>query len=226
MIAQGRERLPALRAAVPAAREVPEHLEPRQPRVTPPPRTRPGTAFHLLLLPATRLPAAVTSAGIIVTAAVRGRARLLRRPPEHDPLQHRDGLIRLGQLSRLPADQIPQLPVDPGQLRVLLPLLRVLPGQLIDPRRLLINDFQRPRQQLLSGRPAGGRRPGTVRVCQDPGRRSHGSQQTPPSPANPRTPPGVSQPPATQDPAATVTGFAKTYIILCHSLTYWRKSAA
>ena len=212
MIAQPRERLPAPRTAVPAFREVPDHLKPRQPRVIPPPRTRPGTAFYLLLLPAARLPAAART-GIIITVAVRSRARLLRRPPEHDPLQHRDGLIRLGQLSRLPADQLPQLPVDPGQLRVLLPLLRVLPGQLIDSCRLLINDFQRPRQQLLSGQPAGERRPGTVRACQNPGCRSHGPQQTLSSPANPRTPPGVSQPSATQDSAATVTGFAKTYAI-------------
>src|SRR6202000_1867920 len=83
VITQQRERLPALRAAVPAAREIPQHLEPRQPRVIPPPRTRPGTALPLLL-PAARLPSVT---GIIIAAAVRSRAGLLRRPPEHHPLQ-------------------------------------------------------------------------------------------------------------------------------------------
>src|SRR5271165_3408999 len=182
VIAQQRERLPAVRAAVPAAREIPEHLEPRQPRIIPPARTRPRTALHLLLLPAARLPA-VTGI-IIVTVAVRGRAGLLRRPPEHDPLQDRDRGVRLGQLSGLSAGQLPQLLADPGQLRVLLPQLRVLPGQVIDSYRLLLDDFQRPREQLLSGRSAGGQRPGTIRARQNPGPRSHEPQQTLPSPAN------------------------------------------
>ena len=99
LVAQDRERLPALRAAVPASREVPGHLKPRQPRVIPPPRTSPGTVFYLLL-PVCRLPA--------LTGAVsaRSRAGLLRRPPEYDPLQHRDRGVRLGQLASLPGDQI------------------------------------------------------------------------------------------------------------------------
>ena len=80
--------------------------------------------------------------------------------------------------------QLPQLLAGPGQLRVLLPQLRVLPGQVIDSYRLLLDDFQRPRQQLLSGRSAGERRPGTIRACQNPGRRSHEPQQTLSSPAN------------------------------------------
>jgi hypothetical protein len=73
-----------------------------------------------------------------------------RLPPEHHPLQHRDGLIRLGQPGGLLPDHLPQLLVHPHQLRVLLPELRVLPGQLIDPRRLPVNDLQRPCQQFLS----------------------------------------------------------------------------
>ena len=182
VIAQEAERLPASRAAVPAAREVPEHLEPRQPRVVPPPRTRPGTAFHLLLLlPAVRLPA-VTGAGIIiviVTAAVRSRAGFLRRPAEHDPLQHRDRGVRLGQLLSLPADQLPQLLADPDQLRVLLPQLPDLPGLLLDLRRLLLDDLQRTCQQPLSGRSARRRRPGTARARQNTGHRSHEPQETP-----------------------------------------------
>jgi hypothetical protein len=142
-----------------------EHLEPRQPRVIPPPRTRPRTALDLL--PAAPIPA-VTGTRIIIiiiiAAAARSRAGLLRRPPEQHPLQHRDSGIRLGQLISLPGSQLPQL--------------RVLPGQLIDSRRLPINDSQRPRQQLLRGRPAGGRRPGTIPVRQNPSRRSHEPQQT------------------------------------------------
>ena len=43
--AQQRERLPALRAAVPAPREIPDHLEPGQVRVIPPPRPRPRAAL-------------------------------------------------------------------------------------------------------------------------------------------------------------------------------------
>jgi hypothetical protein len=47
MIAQQRERHPALRAAVPAPGKVPDHLEPRQMRVIPPPRPAPqGRACH------------------------------------------------------------------------------------------------------------------------------------------------------------------------------------
>ena len=61
-----------MRPAVPAAREVPEHLEPRQPRIIPPTRTRPRTAFHLLLLPAARLPA-ITGAGILIRLSITGQ---------------------------------------------------------------------------------------------------------------------------------------------------------
>ena len=42
------ERLPALRAAVPAAREIPDHLNPRQARVIPPPRPRPRAPLNAL----------------------------------------------------------------------------------------------------------------------------------------------------------------------------------
>ena len=48
--AQQRERHPALRAAVPVPREIPDHLEPGQMRVIPPPRPRPRAA----LLPRSR----------------------------------------------------------------------------------------------------------------------------------------------------------------------------
>ena len=43
--AQARERRPALRAAVPAAREIPDHLDPGQVRVIPPPGPRPRAAL-------------------------------------------------------------------------------------------------------------------------------------------------------------------------------------
>ena len=87
--AQARERRPALRAAVPAALEIPDHLDPGQVRVIPPPRPRPRAAFPARAAPA--LPAL-----ILRPAAIRRRLRPqpLRRPPEHHPLQNR-------QVSRL-----------------------------------------------------------------------------------------------------------------------------
>ena len=51
MIAQQRERHPALRAAVPAPGKVPDHLEPRQMRVIPPPRPGPRAAPAALAAP-------------------------------------------------------------------------------------------------------------------------------------------------------------------------------
>ena len=54
VIPQRRERLPALRAAVPAAREIPEHLKPGQVRVIPPPRPRPRTPLTPVPLPRSR----------------------------------------------------------------------------------------------------------------------------------------------------------------------------
>ncbi len=82
MIAQQRERRPALRAAVPAPGKVPDHLEPGQMRVIPPPR--PGPRAAPAALAAGPAPVPVT-AGLILTAS-RPRPRPLRRPPEHHPL--------------------------------------------------------------------------------------------------------------------------------------------
>ena len=81
---QQRERHPAPRAAVPAPREIPDHLEPGQVRVIPPPRPRPRPPLPARAVPA--VPAGVPAAGI---AGTRPRRRLLRRPAEHHPLQHR-----------------------------------------------------------------------------------------------------------------------------------------
>ena len=100
-------------------------------------------------------------------------------------------LIRHG---RLRSRRTPDLPT--ACITEILARLRDLPG---------------PRQQLLSGRPAGGRRPGAIHVCQNPGHRSHEPTANTVVTGKSRTPPGVSQPSATQDSAATVTGFAKTY---------------
>src|SRR6266702_3903262 len=61
VIAQQRERLPALRAAVTAALEVPHHLEPGQIRVIPPPRPRPRAPLPLRAVPVRLPPAAVTA---------------------------------------------------------------------------------------------------------------------------------------------------------------------
>ena len=80
VIAQRRERLPALRAAVPAPGKIPEHLEPGQMRVIPPPCPSPRAAF-----PPRAGPGTLPAGGI----ARRLRARPLRRPPEHHPLQNR-----------------------------------------------------------------------------------------------------------------------------------------
>src|SRR6266852_5586648 len=85
VIPQRRERLPALRAAVPAAREVPEHLKPGQVRVIPPPRPGPRTPLVPRAAPAVPARPAVTSG---TTTGRRLRARLLRRPPEQHPLQN------------------------------------------------------------------------------------------------------------------------------------------
>ena len=153
-------------------------------RVIPPARTRPRAPLHVLL-PARRLPVTVSSGIIIIASAGRRlRAVLLRFPPEHHPLQHRKALIRLGQPGGLPADQLPQLLVDPDQLSVLLPQLPDLQGLLLDLHRLLLDDLQRPRQPFLSRRTARRRRPGTARDRQNPCRRSHEPQQTLPSQAN------------------------------------------
>src|SRR5207342_69670 len=84
VVPQRRERLPAFRAAVPAAREIPEHLKPRQARVIPPPRPRPRSALPPRAAPAIPALTVLTSG---ITAAGRLRARLLRRPPEQHPLQ-------------------------------------------------------------------------------------------------------------------------------------------
>ena len=71
--AQARERRPALRAAVPAAPEIPGHLDPGQMRVIPPPRPRPRTP----LLPARAAPAQITALPRVPAVRRRLGPRLL-----------------------------------------------------------------------------------------------------------------------------------------------------
>ena len=97
MITQRRERCPALRAALPAPGKVPDHLEPGQMRVIPPPSPRPRSPFPLLTAfrtPPLLLPTALTARAI-------ARTRPLRRPPEQHPLQNRQVSPQPLQLSRL-----------------------------------------------------------------------------------------------------------------------------
>jgi len=79
VIAQAGERFPALRAAVPAAVEIPDHLDPRRMRVIPPSRARPRPARPAALTAARALPVA----GLTAVIPARGtRLHPLRRPPE------------------------------------------------------------------------------------------------------------------------------------------------
>src|SRR6266581_2868376 len=99
--AQPRERRPALRAAVPAALKVPDHLNPGQVRVIPPPRPRPRPprpALTTTRAAGRRLPATLTP------GCRRLRPRPLRRIPEHHPLQDRQRGAHPLKLSRLPRD--------------------------------------------------------------------------------------------------------------------------
>jgi hypothetical protein len=120
VIAQPGERLPAPRAAVPTAGKVPDHPGPGQMRVIPPagPRPQPARPAALTAAPAAaaRVPAAARIPGR------RPRPRPLRRPPEHQPLQHR-------QLRRHPLKLGLPLRVTLTQPGVLLPQPLVLPPQ-------------------------------------------------------------------------------------------------
>ena len=116
VITQPGERLPALRAAVPVTLEVPDHREPGQMRVIPPPRPRPRAA---LVLPAPARAALPLPAASPVITGTRLRTRPLQRPPEQHPLQNRQVSPHPVQLSRL-------LRITLSQPRVLLPQPRVL----------------------------------------------------------------------------------------------------
>ena len=79
MIAQTGERLPALRAAVPAAGKVPDHLDPGQMRVIPPSRPRPRTA-RPAALPAACPVLAPAPSTVLIRPCAPGRARSDDRP--------------------------------------------------------------------------------------------------------------------------------------------------
>jgi hypothetical protein len=151
VIAQPLERLPALRAPVPAALEVPDHLNPGQMRIIPPPR------------PGARAPGPRRAAALLVPAAVTPARRtgphLLRRPPEHHPLQHRQRGLHLLQLGVTPRGRLTQ----PGVLRPQLLVLRTqLSSELLPaPVRL-----QRPGQHIFN-------RGVSIHLRQHPSRSSH-----------------------------------------------------
>ena len=134
MVPQQRERLPALRAAVPAALEIPDHLNPGQMRVITPPCPRPRTP--LLVTAAARTALQLPAAAGITITGIRPRARVrpLRGPPEQHPLENRQVSPEILQLGR----QFGVLRPQPG---VLLAQLRR------QPRHLLIR-FQRSSQHV------------------------------------------------------------------------------
>jgi hypothetical protein len=158
VIAQPGERHPALRAAVPAAGKIPDHLDPGQMRVIPAPRPRPGPPRPAA--PAARQVPARTPAVLIPG---RRRPRPLRRPPGHQPLQHR---------------QLPAQPLKPGlperatlpQPGILLPKPRILRCQTL--RQPLIR-LQRRRQHIPQ-------RPVSIRLRDHASPGDHRAQQTRP----------------------------------------------
>jgi hypothetical protein len=187
MITQRRERLPALRAAVSPAREVPGHLESRQVRVIPPPRPRPRPPLNALL-PVPARPAVLARA-----AGRRPRPRLLRRPAEHQPLQHREVSpqpLRLGVPLRIPR----------SQPRDLLAQQRVLLAQRRVSRRMLPVRLQRGSQRLLQ-------RPSIPRIQDHASRNRHAPQQTPSALANHAPHTSVSLPTSTWRQTATSQDF-------------------
>ena len=173
VIAQPRERHPALRAAVPATGKVPDHLEPGQMRVIPPPRPRPRAP--LVPAPARAVLPLPAAARAIVTGG-RLRARALRGAPEQHPLQNRQVSPEILQLGRLPRVLRPQ----PG---VLLPKPGILLAQLSGQQRHLPIRFQRRSQHIPE------RCLSTLQDRDNPRRDRHPAQQTPSTTVNhaPRT---------------------------------------
>jgi hypothetical protein len=161
VLAQQRERLPALRAAIPTAGEVPEHLEPGQVRVIPPARARPRTPLAPPAVPATPAAAGLSTAGLSTTS--RARTRPLRGPPEQHPLQNcqvSPHPVQLGVPLRNTRQQPGVVLPQPG---VLLPKL---PGQLHQlPVRLQRGSQRIPQRQIRT------------RLRQHRSRPSHGAQQ-------------------------------------------------
>ena len=193
MIPQRRERLPALRTAVPAPREIPEHLEPGQVRVIPPPRPRPRPPLHVLPVGAIPCPPAASS--IITAAGRRLRRRLLRRPAEQHPLQHCETSAELLQLSvplRIPLQKTRDLLPQPRDLRPLpLRQLRQLPVR-------VQRHSQRITRRCLS-------------IRNHASRNRHAAHQTPSAAANHAPRASVSRPQAPDDADSHVTRFPKTY---------------
>ena len=101
--AQRRERRPALRAAVPAALKVPDHLNPGQGRdKSRRPARAPGPRGLPLLPPVP--PGAGSSPAALILRRLWFRPRPLRRITEHHPLQDRQRSAHPLKLSRLPRD--------------------------------------------------------------------------------------------------------------------------
>ena len=159
--AQRRERRPAFRAAVPAALKVPDHLNPGQVRVIPPPRPRPRPPRPALI---TARPAGRRLAAALILRRRRLRPRPLRRITEHHPLQDRQRSAHPLKLSRLPRD----LGITP---RESLPQLR---GSLLPALVRLQRRSQRSPQ----------RRHISIRTRNHPRHNRHAAQQTPSPAAN------------------------------------------
>ena len=199
--AQQRKRHPALRAAIPALK-IPDHLNPGQVRVIPPPRPRPRAAL---------LPGAASAAPPAAAIAARPlRARPLRRPPEHHLLQDRQVSLQLPHLSvpvRITLAELPDLGLP---LRVPLTEPRVLrpqPGVLIQRRG------QRIPQRRLSPH----------RIREHARRNRHTAQQTSSAAAN-HASCAVSQPTATNSMRGRqhpVNHATSEYLRLSSSQSWW-----
>src|SRR5208337_4504689 len=148
---------PALRAAVPAALKFPDHLNPGQVRVIPPPRPRPRPPRPALI---TARPAGRRLPAVLVLRCRRLRPRPLRRIPEHHPLQDRQRSAHPLELSRLPRD----LGITPRQS---LPQLRGSPLPALV--RLQRRSQRSPQRRHIS-----------IRTRRD----RHAAQQTPSPAAN------------------------------------------
>ncbi len=97
-------KLATARAAVPALK-VPDHLNPGQAGVIPPPRPRPRPPRPALI---TARPAGRRLPAALILRRRRLRPRPLRRITEHHPLQDRQRSAHPLKLSRLPGVLLPQ----------------------------------------------------------------------------------------------------------------------
>ena len=194
VIPQRRERLPALRAAVPAAREIPEHLKPRKMRVIPPPRPRPRDRVSAPSpLPRFRGPGAAISGTAVTGPAAPGatspttaRTPAAATPPDQ-PADCSSSASRSASRARTSARDTPQLRVSAARNR----------------------PFSSSAAASASSR---GQRLSTLRIPDHASRNHHAAQQTPSAAGKSRT---ARQRVAAREPvdaSSPVTGLPSTYV--------------